>query len=449
MAGRKIDYLLPLLVGGFGVNARIPAGGVRFIGQARPLLDGTGKQVSDFTDAGILTHVRAHWTGSGKGGTRVFVAHGGGVQSAEAVLREAEIKDPLEFVASNVGVLLAESRRLDPDDPLRALLGEDWLGSTSPIMLSEDERTLRLLEAVVTATGQVAANGLDPRILFGGTLLPATLRFVRSHIVRNGMEQGVAGELVDAAATSLLPLKVPVIYQLPLPRVKKPHSLTNGFDGLMDTTQLLVPKQVKAVSLARAALIGRVVPHWIGTTLDSVHGPDALAQVVSDRFRSSIWEHLVPGRGVDPPYPSSLPAITTGWRRVSPVTVVTIQSQFLMDTAVGAIGAHMWNSRTATLNIGRDFDMPGAVKTQIRAIVGGPTISRDTPIATLREQTRVWIDGQVPIWEEGMNTRLDSATVREIVRMDSTPEVRLAATHQQQRLLDIYAELDLLRSGTP
>jgi hypothetical protein len=423
------------------VKGRVMKEALKFLSQSRPLLGGTGRTVASFTEQELLDGVGAIAR------TRIGsleVDFGSWATPADTVMEVAGLDDAETFLTAVVDDLLGESRRIDPANPFSALLGEDWLGSKRPIMLSADERMQRLTEGLVTAIGQAHANGIDPAELFRPPMLTSTLRYLRSHVMRNGYDHGNYSELVRAAVLGKLPLRLPPVHQVPLPQLTAPFSVNTGYDTVLPTIDYAVAHQNKAVEFAKAALGGNVSPRKVGTGWYVPNEPPVLGQKVSDGIRNRMWGHQLPGPTITAPYPTNVPPGTAGWQPVNRISIFSLDSQYLIGNVLERTDDAMWRAGSRVASIA-SFDLPAAVKTQLRAIVGGPTIAWDMPREELERLTTDWLDGLVPAMQDDLNAKLTGKKLRDFIKHPAgNPEVRGYASHQTDRLNQILTELGLI-----
>ena len=440
-AARRLGRQVLIVVGKKVVKGKVPQGTLKFLSQSRPLITGAAREVASFTRTELVDGVGAIGrTGLGK----MEVDFASWATPADAVMSVAGLQDPAQFLSSAVGDLVDESARIDPTRPLTALLGEDWLGSSNPIMLSAPERLERLGEGLVTAVGQAHLNGIDPFELFEPPLLRYTLRYLRSHIMRNGFDHGNYSELMRAATLGRLPLRLPARHQIAIPQLMAPFSLNTGYDTILANADFLVAHQNKAVEFAKAAMGGTVSPRKIGTSWYVPREPVVLAQRVSDGLRNRPWGHQLPGSTITGPLPTKVPPGTAGWDPVHPISVFSLDSPYMIGSVVERTDDAMWRAGTRVASIS-SFDLPAPVKTQLRAIVGGPTITWDMPREELERLATDWLDTLVPTMQDGLNSKLNVRKLRDAIRHPGgTPEIRLYASHQIDRMTAILTELDLL-----
>lgn len=411
-----------------------------FLSMARPLISGTDRTVASFTRSELVVGTE----NLARNALDTFhVNFAGGATQADHVMLALGVPDPVQALTDSVAALVDESARLDPTAPMKALLGNDVLGSSNPIMLSAQERIQRLLEGVVTIVGQARINGIDPDDLFRPPLLTATVKYVRSHIVRNGWDHGNWSELIRTAVLARLPLVLPAVHQAQLPTLKPPFSLSFGYDTVLRRLDLVVGYQNKAVRFARVAMGGSLTPHFIGNRIDSVHGAEILSQKVSDGIRNRNWNHQMPGLTIPRPYPNTIPANTAGWDPVSAVSIWGIDTPYLVESAYEIASNALWRAKGKVAI--SDLDLPSPLKTQLRAIMGGPDLVWDMPRREFVRLATEWLDRAIPTWEEALNTKLRTAKVKGWIKHPDGPtEVRVHATHQEGRLNAILAELRLI-----
>jgi hypothetical protein len=440
-AAKRLGRQVLIVAGKKVVKGKVPQESLKFLSQSRPLITGTAREVATFTRQELVDGVGAIGR-SGLGGMEVDFASW--ATPADAVMSVAGLQDPGQFLGSAVGDLVDESARLDPTRPLAALLGEDWLGSSNPIMLSAPERMQRLGEGLVTAIGQAHVNNIDPFELFDPPLLRYTLRYLRSHIMRNGFDHGNYSELVRAATLSRLPLRLPARHQIAIPQLMAPFSLNTGYDTILANADWTVAHQNKAVEFAKVAMGGTVSPRKMGTSWYVPREPVVLAQRVSDGIRNRPWSHQLPGSGITGPLPTKVALGTPGWDPVSPVSVFSLDGPYLIGNVLERTDDAMWRAGTRVASIS-SFDLPAPVKTQLRAIVGGPTIAWDMPREELERLTTDWLDALVPTMQDGLNSKLGVRKLRDAIKHPGgPPELRLYASHQVDRMMEIFNELELL-----
>lgn len=414
---------------------------LRFLSESRPLITGVDRTVASLTRDEVVNAVGDLVTGKLD---TLMVDFAGGATRADVVMGLAGIGDPDVFLPSVAEDLLDHSALLDGTAPLSALLGDDWLGSEHPIMISKEERTQRLVEGLATAIGQARANGLDPGELFDPPMLTFTVRYLRSHIMRNGWDHGNWSELVGAAVFNRLPLLRPPTHQMVLPKLKPPFSPGLGYDTVLSDAALAFGHQTKALSFARAALGGSVSIRKIGNRVDSVVGSPILSQKMSDGIRNRLWNHQIPGSGILRPYPSTVAAGTAGWQMVSPVSIWRLDTPYLTETAYEAVSNAQFRAGSAVARIA-DLDLPASVKTQLRAIIGGPNVVWNTPREEFEQLTTAWLDRNIQGWEDALNAKLRTKKLNGLIKHPAgKPEVRIYASHQASRFNDILRMLALI-----
>jgi hypothetical protein len=440
-AARRLGRQVLIVTGKKVVKGKVPQETLKFLSQSRPLITGTRRAVDSFTRQELIESVGAiARTGLG----RTEVDFGSWATPADAVMSVAGLQDAEQFLTSVVADLVDESARINPSKPLNALLGEDWLGSSNPIMLSAAERMQRLSEGLVTAIGQAHLNNIDPSELFEPPLLNATMRYLRSHIMRNGFDHGNYSELIRAATLGRLPLRLPARHQVAIPQLMAPFSLNTGYDTILANADFAVAHQNKAVEFAKAAMGGTVSPRKMGTSWYVPREPVVLAQRVSDGLRNRPWGHQLPGSTITGPLPTKVPPGTTGWDPVSRISIFSLDSPYMIGSVVERTDDAMWRAGTRVANIS-SFDLPAPVKTQLRAIVGGPTIAWDMPREELERLATAWLDTLVPTMQDALNSKLNVRKLRDAIRHpDGAAELRLYASHQIDRMTAILDELDLL-----
>ena len=357
------------------VAARPVQVALKFVSESRPVILGATREVASFTRAELVD------LSASIARTRLdqlYVNFAGGATRADHVLAAIGIPDDeVEgLLAQTVADLADESARLAglesrrPAD-LAALLGADTRGSSNPVMLSAGERVQCLVEGIVTIAGQARIQGIDPNDLFRPPLLSATVKYLRSHIMRNGWDHGNWSELLRSAAFARLPLVLPAVHQVQLPKLQPPFSLGFGYDTVLRRPDLVVGHQNKAVRFARVAMGGSLTPHFIGTRIDSVHGAEILRQKVSDGIRNLSWNHQLPGVTIGPPWPNTVPANTSGWDPVSPISLWAIDSPYIVDSAYELTANAVYRAGKTVVPIS-ETDLPAPLKTQLRAMVGPP-----------------------------------------------------------------------------
>jgi hypothetical protein len=417
---------------------------LKFLSQARPLRGGVERTVASFTRQELIARV-GDLARDALGALEVDFA--GWATPADAVMAVAGIHDPEQFLTSVIPDLVDESARADRTAPLSAVLGADWIGSANPIMLSAEERTQRLTEGLVTAIGQAHANGIDPAELFKPPLLAYTMRYLRDRIMHSGFDHGNYSELMRAAIFGRLPLRAAPVHQVRIPELTVPFSPNTGYDSLLGHPDYLVPHQNKATEFAKVLMSGTVSPRKVDRSGSWVvsRGDSMLGQKVSDGIRNRRWGHQVPGSTIFAPFPSSVPPGTPGWLPVHHVTIFGLDSPMLVGSVVERLDDAMYRARSSRVVSISALDLPEKVRTQLRAILGVPTVPWDIPREEVERLTLDWLDGFIPLKQAEMNDKLAVAKIRNaIAHPMGMPEVRIYASHQTGRLNDILVELDLL-----
>ena len=448
-AAKRLGRGVLLLAAKKGTKGKAAKQALKFLSQSRPMIGGLERTVASFSRTELVDGV-ADLARTRLG--RLEVDFASWATPGDAVMSVAGVADPPTFLSSAVGDLVDESAQASSTKPLSALLGADWLGSSNPIMLSADERMQRLGEGLITAIGQAHLNGIDPADLFRPPLLTYTMRYLRSHIMRNGFDHGNYSELIRAGALGKLPLIRPPRHQVAIPELTAPFSPNTGYDTILSSLDDKVAHQNKAVEFARAAMGGNINPQPKGTGWYVAKEPPILSQKTSDGLRNRPWGHQLPGSGITGKLPDKVPPGTPGWDPVNRVSIFCIDSQYLISSAwertddavwraTGGLGASVADR---VVNI-TSLDLPESVKTQLRAIVGGNTFDGTMAFEDFEQMAMPWIDGLVPTMQDELNDKLNVARLRNLINHPAgRPEVRVYASHQQDRLVQFLTELGLL-----
>ncbi|WP_123666840.1 hypothetical protein [Actinocorallia herbida] len=418
---------------------------IRFHAQTRPRIDGPGnpgKVVGTFTDEEVLNEVDAIAR------TRlndVTVSVGGGALPVTEALWLAGIREhQTDWLLMAVDEILREAGRLQRSDPYGLLIGEDFVGSAR-VRLSAKEWTLRIVEAVVTAHGQVAAHGLDPSMLLENPLRAAMVAFTRKHVRWNGQEQGPVYELIQSVTMSGLRFVAgEPVHQVRLLKLDPRQGPADGFDSFLPHPQLWVSQQAKAYSTPRKHLSGGVSVSKSGG-VRTVSGPDALKQIVSDGIRTRHTDHWAPVHPIDPFPGVGRPTDTTLWRPVSPLTIVTISTRHVTDFTIGAITGGL--GRATHLDLDLNTAMSKEVRDQLEQIAKTRSIPRYEKVALIRGRVAEWLDASIPDLEAEMLESLAGKNIRDAV--GRTPLVRLYAGHQVARRDQIFREAGLIAPEEP
>ncbi|GIH22707.1 hypothetical protein Aph01nite_10170 [Acrocarpospora phusangensis] len=381
---------------------------------------------------------------------RVRIRYGGGPMSASGALIRVGV-EPEAYVTTAVTRLLEAIPDIEPDLPLRAVMGDNPKGGRKN-WPSEPERMLRLVEAVVAAAVQAELNLLDAYRQLAPEMIRNTARFVRAHFTRNGWEHGAAFELIWPGVLDRLPLRLPAIHQTKLPALTLKHDVfspKDGYDTVLDHPNFVFPYQYKAVQCARKELIGEPRPSNLRKSNADVNcSASFMEQRVGDGIRNLAWGHWVPGPAV--PKADRVrnkrtygpPGNTAGWKRVSRVGAVTLHTDYLLEAAWRKLSAAFARYGGDQMNVYEALEAD-EMRTQIVGILGGPNVYSDMPPWEFRDMGRAWLDGCLPGWQDEMNELLHG--VRGHTQHPDGPlEVRLIASHQRDRLIAVLTEFDLL-----
>jgi hypothetical protein len=415
---------------------------VRFHAQTRPRLGGPGKVVRTFDNDQILTGV-ASLARTRLGDVTVSVS-GGALPLPEALWLAGIREHQSGWLLMAVDEVLREAARLQPSDPFGLLIGDDLVGSAR-VMLSADEWTQRLVEAVVTAHSQVAAHSLNPALLLANPLRAALVGFTRKHVRWNGQEQGPVFELIQSVTMSGLRFVAgDPVHQVRLLKRDPGKGPADGFDSFLPHPSEWVSQQAKAYSVPRKDLSGGVTVSMSGGVW-RVRGRDALAQIVSDGIRTRHWDHLAPIHAIDPFPGVGRPANTALWRPVSPLTVVTISTRQVTDFTVRAITGGL--GRAEHLDLDLNTTMSKEVREQLEEIANAQSIPRFEKVAIIRGRVSEWLDASIQGLEDGMRNSLSGPDIRNAV--GRTPRVRLYASHQIARRDQIFRDEGLIGPEEP
>jgi hypothetical protein len=416
---------------------------IRFHAQTRPRIDGIGKVVSTFTDKEILDGVNTIATR--RLGDATVGISGAALPLTEALWLAGVREFQADWLLMAVDEVLREAKRLQGSDPYGLLIGGDIVGRSNPTMLSADEWTLRVVEAVVTAHGQVAAHGLDPSMLLEDPLRAAMVGFVRKHVRWNGQEQGPVHELIQAATMSGIRfLAGEPVHQVRLLKLNPNDGPGDGFDSFLPHLTEWVSLQAKAFGVVRKGLCGGVTVSKSGGVW-RVKGPDALEQIVTDGIRTRHTDYWAPIHPIDPFPGVGRPADTTLWRPVSPLTVVPISTGHVTDSIIRAITGRM--GRATHLDLDLTTTMSKELRAQLEQIARSQSIPRHEKVAIIRGRVSEWLDASVQGLEDDMQDALSGAKIRGAV--GRTPRARVYASHQVARRDRIFREEGLIAPEEP
>jgi hypothetical protein len=348
----------------------------RFASEVRPLIGGAGVAPAAIGLNQLKGAVRAVAAAR----RSVQLVHVGKLVRASDV-----VKEPDQFYETVTERLFeyVNDTSADAAEAADRLLGADLVRGRQ---LSLDERTMRLVKALMTMSAELIAHGEDPaRVLLDPRWLDATVEFSRGYIMRSGYEHGLRFELrqmIKMEALASTQLGRALQHQRRLPGMAG-RQLYSGPDTILHQAGLAYLIQLKAFRNLESLFGGHLSLKEELGLVKKVSGPAIPKQIVTDILRCAVWDYRIPGAGMswhELGLPTN-PATLALWDEVATTSVYVVDDVYLLNGVMALLSNAVRRTRRVQVDLVNDVDAPIETIDFLADMLGGYNPSVGDPEA--------------------------------------------------------------------